>query len=480
MPRRGLNSRGDFRAVCAANGSKRKDVDMSQAAVSEPPGVVPVVPPEKTPPSDQSAIWRRYRAQAFISTWMCYFGLYFCRKAFYAVKGDLTHELGFDANTLAHIGVVYLVAYAIGEFNAAAIGTRTGARRILLLGMAVSLGCNIVFGFANNAWTFMGFMFLNGLAQATGWSGTVGTMAHWFRQSERGRVMGVWATCYQIGGVAATSFAAFMLGVWGWRWSFWGASLVLSAIWFLFFFLQKNRPEDVGLKPFEDGEAAVSSSSPTNTTANQVEQTDKKKERFSHTLIHNLLLMGSFYFFIKFIRYTLWSWAPYFLQNVYQLPKDQAGYFSTLFDIFGFMGVLTAGFISDRVFGGKRARMAFIMLIGLVSATFLLWQYGTEAIIGFGIAYSLVGFMLYGPDSLLSGAGAIDVGSRKHAIAAAGIINGMGSVGAVVQEVVIGNLYAHNPGNLAPIFITLTLCAACATTLVILLLRRARRGLCNL
>lgn len=167
----------------------------------------------------QKALMQRYRVQAFISTWCCYAGFYFCRKAFYITKGTLTEQLHLDAATLASVGTAYLIAYAIGEFNAAAVGSRVGARRLLLAGMAISLGCNVVFGFANNEWTFMAFMALNGLAQATGWSGNVGTMAQWFRREERGQVMGVWSTCFQIGGAAASGFAAFMLGWFGWRWS---------------------------------------------------------------------------------------------------------------------------------------------------------------------------------------------------------------------------------------------------------------------
>jgi MFS transporter, OPA family, glycerol-3-phosphate transporter len=419
-------------------------------------------------PLPQALAWRRLRLQVFAGTWASYFGLYFCRKAFYVVKGDLTTDFGLDAATLANVGVVYLVAYAIGEFNAAYVGSRLGARRLVLSGMALSVACNLAFGFANNAWTFMAFMALNGLAQATGWSGNVGTMAHWFRRAERGQVMGLWSTCYQVGGAAAKAFAAFMLGLLGWRWSFFGASMVLGGIWFVFFALQRNRPEDVGLPPLDDDPPAPGASSP-----------DAAAARLDARLVATILMMGSFYFFVKFIRYALWSWAPYFLQLNFGLAHDRAGYFSTLFDIFGFFGVLFAGFASDRLFAGRRSGLALLMMIGLTLATLVLWLFGAHALVGFGIAYSLAGFMLYGPDSLLSGAGAIDVGSRRHAIVAAGIINGMGSIGAVAQELVVGRLYVSNPRDLAPILVALMLSAGIATFMMALLVRRSRRGLCN-
>jgi sugar phosphate permease len=448
-------------------------------------------------PADATvALLRQYRIRAFVSTWCCYAGLYFCRKAFYIVKPELTAQCGLSASTLANIGVVYLVAYAIGEFNSAAVGSRVGARRLLLGGMAISLGCNVVFGFANNAWTFMAFMALNGLAQATGWSGNVGTMAHWFRRKERGQVMGVWSTCYQIGGAMANGFAAFLLGLAGWRWSFWGASLVLGGVWLLFYALQRNRPEDVGLPPLEDEEepappapkptaqgephADAGAADGARVAADAARAKAAAPQGFNRQLIVTILMMGTFYFFLKFIRYALWSWAPYFLKLNFGLASDRAGYFSTLFDVFGFLGVIFAGFISDRVFKGRRTTIALIMMIGLTLSTVGLWFLGSEALFAFGITYSSVGFMLYGPDSLLTGAGAIDVGSRKYAIAAAGIINGMGSCGSVVQELVVGKLYDKDPSRLGPILLTLVLSASVATALMVMLAVRARRGLCNL
>ena len=252
--------------------------------------------PGKATTEHKMHTWRVY---VFASTWFSYVGYYFCRKAFFVVKGDLTTDLGLDPSMLSKVGMAYLIAYAVGEFNAAAMGTKFGPRKLVLTGMGVSVLCNICFGFANNMWTFMAFMFLNGLAQSTGWSGNVGTMAQWFRKSERGRVLGAWGTCFSVGGAVAKGFAAFMLGLAGWRWSFWAASLVLGAIWLLFYALQRNKPEDVGLPPIDD---AASEAKP-------VSQVDPKKIHaredssggFSMNLLTTILMMGSFYFFIKFI-----------------------------------------------------------------------------------------------------------------------------------------------------------------------------------
>ena len=45
--------------------------------------------------------------------------------------------------------------------------------------------------------------------------------------------------------------------------------------------------------------------------------------------------------------------------------------------------------------------------------------------------------MTFGPDSLISGAGAIDIGSPERAGTAVGVINGMGSCGALLPPILV-------------------------------------------
>jgi sugar phosphate permease len=416
---------------------------------------------------------RAWRIRIFIATWLCYAGLYFCRHAFYVAKPELTLQRGLDSATLGWIGVVYLVFSALGEFNAAAVGTRIGARRTLLAGMALSILANLGFGLAHSATCFGLLLALNGLAQATGWSCNVGTMAHWFRRTERGQVMGLWSTCYQLGAVAAKMFAGFNLGRGGLRQAFWAAAGVLAAVWATFFVLHRNRPEEVGLRSLEPVDPGATSGAAAPLSQEGTRGWDRE-------LVTTVALMGCFYFFVKSIRYALWSWAPYFLKLNFGLASDRAGHLAAVFDFCGFLGVITAGVISDRLFAGRRAGVALVMIAGLAGSTLLLWLVGARSLTLFGLCIGLIGFTLYGPDSLISGAGAIDVGSRRHALAAAGIINGMGSVGPVLQEALIGSLYKRDPANLTRILGLLTSAAMLACLVMGLLVRRARAGKCNL
>jgi len=236
--------------------------------------------------------------------------------------------------------------------------------------------------------------------------------------------------------------------------------MIVVALW------QRNRPEDVGLPPVEEIEEAATG--------------DNGASLWTRELLTNLALVGIFYFGIKFIRYALWSWTPFLLENNFDLAVDDAGYLSTIFDLAGFAGVVVAGIVSDRFFRGGRTMPAFVMVLGMMAGCAALGLVGGTSLVLFGICLGVIGFMLFGPDSLLSGAGAIEVGSPRLAVATAGIINGMGSCGAVVQELLVSRLYENSAGSTGPVFAVLWGASLISIVALVILLVRGRRGKANL
>jgi len=410
----------------------------------------------------QKTIWR-YRI--FASTWLSYAGFYFCRKPFFIAKPALAEELSWDPSLLGLIGSAYLIAYTIGQFIMGWAGLKWGPRLLLLSGMALSIIVNIMFGITNSWLTFALLMIINGLAQSTGWSNNVAAMAPWFTRKERGTVMGLWATNYQIGGVLASGLSAWALAKYGIQWSFWAGSIVLLAIWVFFLFNQRNKPKDVGLQAIEQDES---------------EHTDNSHSGigWSSAVWTNILLVGGFYFFVKFIRYALWSWTPFLLYRDYGLALDDAGYLSTAFDLAGAFGVITAGYISDKYFSGRRAKISFYFILGMAASTALLYTLGPTSLIYFGISLALVGFTLYGPDALMTGAGAIEVGTLRSAALAAGIINGLGAVGSVVQEFLLGSIL--DSSGAGTVFAILLVSALFAAFFLYLVLLRNKTGKADL
>lgn len=105
----------------------------------------------------------------------------------------------------------------------------------------------------------------------------------------------------------------------------------------------------------------------------------------------------------------------------------------------------------------------YLSLIGMSS----LWL--------FGLGLALCGFMMMGPDSLLAGVGAIDVGGRGGAIVAAGIINGLGSIGPIFQEELVGwILVRHGYASSYWLFVGVAMLGVVGTSY---LSYRSRKGL---
>ena len=116
------------------------------------------------------------------------------------------------------------------------------------------------------------------------------------------------------------------------------------------------------------------------------------------------------------------------------------------------------------------------MLTMMTFSFVLMATLGATSVFFFTLSMGLAGSMLFGPDALLSGVGAIDVGSKRGALAAAGIINGMGSIGPIFQEEIIGWMYKAFGRRLLPIFLMLVGMAAAGAFVTFLLWLRARQG----
>jgi len=373
--------------------------------------------------------------------------------------------LDLNPAQLGYLGMAFLVAYALGQFLAGWSGTRWGPRLIVLWGMAVSAACNVVLGYTQLWPALLGAMFVNGLAQATGWPGNVGTMANWFRREERGTVMGFWATNFQWGAAGATAVAAWVLARTGdYQWPFLSGAALTMLAWLLFLAWQRNRPQDVGLPPL----------------AEEVEVDVNRGARasWSRATMLNVAIVGLFYFFIKFIRYALWSWVPYLLETRYGLKTDQAGYLSTIFDWAGILGVIAAGVISDRYFSGRRTTVSLVFVMIMTGGCLLLYGPGAHDKVVFAFSLAVIGFFLFGPDALLCGAGAVEVGTVRQAALAAGIINGMGSVGAVLQELVLGHLLKG--GGVEAVFLCLVASSVASVLCLVVMTWRNHTGRADL
>ena len=418
------------------------------------------------------ALLRRYRTQLFTATWLSYFGFYLARKTYAVLKRPLKEHFGLDDIHVAYPWTIYLITYMLGQFVAAWLGRRMQSRRVLVYGMVVAAACNLALGWLVDSHLASAYLWMcvtmgiHGFAQATGWPHNVALFANWTRRSERGTLFGIWGTCYQLGGIAGKALAAFLLGWLGIAWSFFGSSIALLAITILFAFWARERPESVGLS-LEDA------AEPDAPAANASGAATTQPTPLPVGWIASIVAMGLIYFGFKFLRYALDSWSALILGEQFGMSATRAGYWSAAFDWIGFLGVIAGGVWSDRIPGARRTPVIFWMTLGCLGFTFLMWFIGLSSVTIFIVLLGLIGFTAMGPDSLLSGACAMDAGSRRQAALAAGIINGLGSVGPIVQEPVIGWL-KQTAGVHAVLLLLVGV--GCVTTVGTGLLMRFERG----
>jgi OPA family sugar phosphate sensor protein UhpC-like MFS transporter len=413
---------------------------------------------------------RGLQVRVFALTWLSYASFYLTRKDFSVVKGRLEEEMGLTLAQLGMIDTLYLAAYALGQFVSGSLGDRFGPRRLLAGGMIGSAACAALFGVSSLFIPFLVAFAVNGLFQSTGWSNNVAAMAPWFGRKVRGLVMGFWATNYQVGGLLATALAGWLLVHYGWRSAFLVPAVWVAGVGALLLFFLVERPQDAGLPPVEDEEHPPEIAS----AAASAELAPAGPSGMRRMLANPIVwALGASYFCIKLIRYSLLFWLPYYLHKRLGYAEDVAAYLSTAFEAGGIVGVIAVGWVSDRFFSQNRARLIAPTLLALAVALAAYRLVGEWGMAANAISMGVVGFLLFGPDALLSGAAAQDIGGRDAAASAAGIINGLGSIGAILQGVVTATISeAYGWDALFYVFVLTATVAALAVTP--LALRRQR------
>lgn len=403
---------------------------------------------------------RRWRV--FGLTWLSYASYYLTRKNFSVAKATLQDTFGFTTKQLGSIDSTYSAAYAIGQFVWGAVADRYGPRRVIGFGMLASALCSLAFGAQTSFWAMMAIFTANGLAQATGWSPNVKAMTGWFPDAKRGAIMGIWTTNYSVGGFIANPVARqFMKGL-GWQWAFYGPAVPTAFVGLLLLFflpeLRAQREDTAELQRAADDQKTA----------------DRRSARGVVLRTPFLWALGVTYFFLKLVRYFFWNWAPFYMEKVLHYDKDTAAYAPLIFDFAGIAGAITIGWVSDRFFKGRRVPVAVVSILLLAIALSTYGNAAPHTLAANMIVLGLCGFFLFGPDAIVSATAAQDLGGPTAAAIAAGVINGMGSVGQIVS----GPLAPSDPlgANWGFVFRLLGGCTALSALVLVPFWNRGRKA----
>jgi OPA family sugar phosphate sensor protein UhpC-like MFS transporter len=152
------------------------------------------------------------------------------------------------------------------------------------------------------------------------------------------------------------------------------------------------------------------------------------------------------------VRYTFMNWTVQYMADFHGRTIKGSAFTAVALPLIGSVGAIAAGWASDTVFGKRRAPVCAIMLLGLAVVCILFpfipegeWLVAT-AMLG------LAGFLMYGPDMLMSGAATVDVSHPKAASIATGLTMCLGATGSIFSGAGIGWLKDVAAGKWSLVF----------------------------
>ncbi|WP_156512682.1 MFS transporter [Planctomyces sp. SH-PL62] len=366
-----------------------------------------------------------------------YTGYYFCRSNFPVCAPMIREELARggmspdDAKIgLGSIITIGALAYAAGKFLGGGVTDRLGGSRIYLAGMLGSIFFTLAFALGGTLPAFLATSVGNRFAQSLGWVGIVRVVSRWFPYNRFGTVMGFVSLSYLFGDALSRKFMKILLDYdFTWRGIYCTTAAVLGAMFVLNLIFLRESPADVGEPEPEPNPDNLFGREGAEAKSSGLASILGPLFRSRAFWCACLLSIG-----LTLLRETFQNWTPLYFKDDLGFTDAEAADKSAWFPFFGGISVLLVGFLSDRLGRGGRA---LVIAAGLLAATVALFflairvPHGTA--FGPAAVVALIGFLLVGPYSFLAGAVALDFGGKKGSAAAAGIIDGVSYIGAMLS-----------------------------------------------
>ena len=362
------------------------------------------------------------------------------------VKQPLIDEGFLTAGQLGVIGSALLFVYAVGKFLNGFIADYCNIRRFMFTGLAVSAAINLLMGILGivNGYSaiplsvifilFAVLWGLNGWMQSMGSPPGVISLSRWFPQSRRGTFYSIFSASPYLGEFISFILTGLIVGAFGWQWGFVVAAAAGGAGALLILLTVSDTPESQGLPSIQQ------------LSGEDVKPVDKMPTRelqkmiFKHPGIWVIALSSAFIYITK---YAIAGWGVLFLQKERAFSLEQATQIIAFSAVFGVLGTVLAGWLSDRVFHSDRIRPA--ILSGAVSsvalALFLFAGGGYVMNVLYVSVFSLSIGVLY---CIVAGLMAVDIVPRKATGAALGIVGISSYVAAGLQDITSGYLIQYN------------------------------------
>jgi MFS transporter, OPA family, glycerol-3-phosphate transporter len=403
--------------------------------------------------------FRPRRGLNWVSLGLMYASYYVCRYNFRFATPGMVDEFGFSHFQISGILGAWSVAYGTGQLINGLITDRIGGKAAMLIGATATIIINLIYGFGSFVGTFSTFALIwlmNGYFQSYGAPGMIKINAAWFNRTERGTFAGIFGFMIQlgqvsIGALAPIILAGFTIGTWTvargeWRWLFRIPPLITAACAILMAFCAKETPEEAGwpgqIHDEVDGAGGV-----------RIGIKECFKRVFTHPLIWFYAVA---YACTGAVRSSSDQLAVLFFDEVLKLRMEDKPFAMTFTVVWAVpmvavLGSLISGIVSDKFFKGHRSPVAmalYFMQAVLIGLSAVLFYSGaikpTHTGIFLGcLVLILISFMVNSTHSLVGAAAPMDIGGRKMAGFASGVIDSFQYYGMTIFLPATGWLIDH-------------------------------------
>ena len=432
---------------------------------------------------EQQKKFKYWQWRTLIGTMVGYIFFYLIRKNFSFAMPGLTAEYGI---TKASLGIILSLGgflYGLSKLFNGMLADRVNGRWHMVIGLIGSTFTAFGIGFGTIIITKLTgvaegstadfvskfvilisvFYIINQLFQGCGFPPCSRLIPRWVPAGELATKMSIWNTSHSIGAGLACLCGIFIMGMMGTDMS--GNPEVVASIaenlgkattdeavisaasnygaWKMMFIIPgivaaigvvitavilRDTPKSVGLPELSEGSQ--------NNTEEKTETAAElsafiRKHVWKNPVIWALAVAD---FFVYVIRFAVLDWGPTFLREHCGMTAEWAGITVFVFEIFGVIGMLIAGWASDKLFKGRAARTCLICMIGtLVSViAFIALQKGGASPVVLLFVLALAGAFIYGPQALI-GVISSNHATRKGSATALGIIGFVSYVSVLVS-----------------------------------------------
>lgn len=356
----------------------------------------------------------------------------------------LRKEWGLQPQALGVLFSATAFGMLVGTYVFGTLSDRIGRRAAFQITVAIFAFASGACAFAQDATQLAILRFLTGLGIGGFVPVDTAVMSEYMPAKKRGRMMGLWAIFFPIGGLVAAWLASLIIPTLGWRAMFLIGVLPAIMILVVRFVIPESPRFLIGRGRLDEAREAMrwiamgaippSVGVSTPSTDIQVKSNFSIAELFSPRYRRRTILAWGLWFFWSFSYFGIILWLPTLLVQYKGISQGNVFTFIVGFMVSGILGRFVVAMVVDRV-GRKPA----LVVCGIFAGAFMLL---------FGQQSTLTGLMIFGYATAFfhdGGLGAIAPYTPElyptHARATGvGWANGAGRIASIISPIAVGYL----------------------------------------